>query len=857
MKIVAFDAVSAVQWNDVCDRSEDAWLFHRHEWVEIEAEHFAMKNLSFAIADGRGTLIGVQPLYLRENGLGTWSEQTIDCGVHRHTGLALIPEFAGPEVRAARRLAMNHLDELAAAERVDRIHLNCQNLAPRNLSGRREEIPFWVMEDGYHLGLHFGPNGFLPVPGMATCCADQIVPLAGRSEEDLFAALDEACRRAVRKAQRSGLTIVVAAEPEAVEAYYQIALSSSKRTGETLPDSSYYSAIHRTFAGGGRSRFLFARQAGRPMGGLLLLIDKGAVSFAAGASVPEGLPLRVNDFLHWSAIAFARAQGYAHYRLGPVFPELPPDWPIARVSRFKKKFGGANVSIIQGSRFRRPARYVSAAPGEVARLSGRGFNGVATAAVDEGLGHVLRCYGVPTVQGMPTVSLNGRHETCPVLVITDGSAAERLGLKAKPEPPGAWCYARPRWSIFGKDRPAYRALLPHVSFSGDGLEPVWVSDEGRPVVAWHGEPGDRRLVVGLDVENEIVRYWQGDPERADAPGSKARFGFDTERANYLFDDHVTPRLATHPWADYLGFLVAEGWSRLSGLPLVEPLPNGAKGAVILTGDDDQAWLETYAEQRRVLGDLAFTYLLHPLTRHTPETLASLGPTAEFGLHPDALDRPDDYEALCREQALWIEKLCGRKVRVVRNHSYLSRGYLGHVRAWEDNGLELDVNYSAADGTAMTGSFLPMRVRRADGSWSEHLSLLTAFGDGMIFALGLSDREAARRVRRLARQIESSVPGVVVLNLHPQNIARTRRLHRAAVALGRRSGWVTLGLETYLEWLRARDAVVVERYGSTLVLTSDRPVRDLAIRISMGSGWRKLELKPWSGRLELTVEQTEV
>jgi hypothetical protein len=399
-------------------------------------------------------------------------------------------------------------------------------------------------------------------------------------------------------------------------------------------------------------------------------------------------------------------------------------------------------------------------------------------------------------------------------------------------------------------------LLPHLSFSGEGLEPVWVNGEGRPIVAWHGAHGERRLLVGLDVENEIVRYRQGDPQRAHAPGSKARFGFHTERANYLFDDHIIPGLATHPWADYLGFLVAEGWSRLNGLPLVEALPNGARGALILTGDDDQAWLETYAEQRRVVGGLAFTYLLHPLTRHTAETLASLSPTVEFGLHPDALDRPDDYEALCREQALRVGQLCGRKVRVVRNHSYLSRGYLGHLRAWEDNGLELDVNYSAVDGTAMNGSFLPMRVRRVDGTWSEHFSLLTAFGDGMIFALGLSDREAARRVRRLARQIESSVPGVLVLNLHPQNIARTRRLHEAAVALGRRPGWVTLGLETYLEWLRARDTVAVERYGSTLVLTSDRPVRDLAIRIPVGAGWAKRELKPWSGRLELRVEEME-
>src|SRR5262249_25525185 len=131
--------------------------------------------------------------------------------------------------------------------------------------------------------------------------------------------------------------------------------------------------------------------------------------------------------------------------------------------------------------------------------------------------------------------------------------------------------------------------------------------------------------------------------------------------------------------------------------------------------------------------------------------------------------------------------------------------------------------------------------------------MTAFGDGMIFALGLSDSEAARRVYHLARQIETTAPGVLAFNLHPENIAGTRRLHLSAIALAQRPGWVALGLDSYLDWLHARNTLLVERVGPTLALTVAGPVRNLAIRIPTVAGWKKRSLPPWSGRLELRAD----
>jgi hypothetical protein len=254
---------------------------------------------------------------------------------------------------------MREIERLAELLSCDRIQLGAQNLAPRYLRGWREEIPFWVFEYGFELGIQFGSLGLAPAPGMATCAVDQVVDLT-HDEETILARFDGSCRKALRKAESAGVQLEQGnlETPEAtVRRYYALAQRSAARTGETLPPMDYYTDLLAAFAGDGRVAVLFARKDESDAAALMLGIDKAAASFLAGVSDPYHLPSRVNDFIHWSAIRWARERGCAWYRLGPVFPTLPADWPVARVSRFKSKFGAQSLITIQGSRFLRPERY--------------------------------------------------------------------------------------------------------------------------------------------------------------------------------------------------------------------------------------------------------------------------------------------------------------------------------------------------------------------------------------------------------------------------------------------------------------------------------------------------------------------
>jgi hypothetical protein len=352
MRIEAYADIPTLQWEATCEISSEAWFFHRYDWVAIEAAASAELNASFAIVDRRGVL-GIAPLYAHTIG----AERLVHSGLHRHAGLALRDDLAPGERRAARDAYMKQVFRVAGTFGAHRVQLNAHNLSPSMRGPLREEIPFFVRDFGFHGGLAFGPMGIQAAPGMTTCNADQIVDLAP-PEEALFANLDEACRRAVRKAQKSGLSVREGARECDVREYYTLAEVSARRTGESLPPFDYYLRIWRTFRDRGQCRLLFADAGDQRLAALLLFADRGAMTFAAGVARPEALPLRANDFVHWEAIRLAKRQGFSHYRLGPVFPEVPASWPIARVSRFKGKFGGRSVPIVQGSFFLDPARYL-------------------------------------------------------------------------------------------------------------------------------------------------------------------------------------------------------------------------------------------------------------------------------------------------------------------------------------------------------------------------------------------------------------------------------------------------------------------------------------------------------------------
>jgi hypothetical protein len=428
--------------------------------------------------------------------------------------------------------------------------------------------------------------------------------------------------------------------------------------------------------------------------------------------------------------------------------------------------------------------------------------------------------------------------------------ARVFGLEGKREHRGA-LLKQPKRNWLRRRCSLYRPLLDFVSFTGAGLTPLLQTEEGRTVVGWVANSSHNLLVIGLDVVEELIRYTQGNPERVRFDGNRNLWGAGHEQPAFLYDGHLASGYESEPWADKLGMLLAEAFATAADVPLLCPLPCGLRGAVILTGDDDQAWLEKYEEQLGILGDFPITYFLLPHTNHTPETLACMPESVEFGVHVDALDAPEHYDERCAQQTAEVRQLVGdRPVHTIRNHGHLNRDYWGHLHAWETAGLSLDFNIRGLDGTCPTGSYLPFRVRRPDGAWSSHASLFSTFSDSMFFLQNWPEKKQIKTIKRLADQINRTIPGVMVFNFHPQNVSQVPQVHRAVMQIGRRNGWRAFGAETFRQWLESVDGVRMDETDGNLFLCSSAPITGIALRWPGSSAL--CQLPTWQGMLKLAT-----
>lgn len=827
MKTVSFKDIPAADWDELVDGSDDAWLMHRAGWIDIEANFFVRRNLSFGLYD-RESLVAVQPLYLSDSGTGTANgEKLVHCGLHRHTGLALRGGLSRVDVHAARARAMHRIFHLANAVGADRIQLNSHNLSPKNRTAQRDDIPFWVVEHGFQLGLGFGPSGLDPAPGFAVTNADQIVDLC-EPVEVLFARLDEACRRAIRKAEKSQLLFGFDNSADRLERYYALAKASSGRTNEALPPYDYYNAILERFGADGHVTIVFARQGDRDVAALILLIAKGAASFLAGVSDPGSLSLRPNDFIHWQAMLAAKDMGLDVYRFGPIFPEVPSDWPIAKVSSFKSKFGARSVPIIQGSLFLKPemaeAAILAAAKNMsvIARARSVAKPRTSSLAADI-VAHHLRVFGFVNASSDPDgagllvadaateggwiAARQAAEQGRPVVLLRPSRAAEYFdgvsfgpGLEAPAsEYKAAACSEDATWRRL-------RSMYPSETIHASQSSPVVNAAVGGASWLWlpFGQSG--MLLIGTELHRDLTRFRQGDPAAANNRPADAQWGIAGERPTYLFEGQLDASDPHDRMADWWMWTLRDALIRHAGVEPDHLLPFAAKGMVIVTGDDDQAPLDDYRAQKKLLGDLPVTYFLHPLTKHTRTTLEehSRGRRLEWELHPDALETPHEYDRRFDEQAAWFETLVGRKPRFVRNHGFLNDGYWGHAKAWIRHGISGSSNLPGLDGRILTGSLLPAKLA-LEGHLTDHWSILTAFGDGVMFALDWDEKTATRAIEEAGKRIvESEVPGILVFNLHPANHVRAACMHSAILRLVEKQGFAAMTLGDAINWFAARE-----------------------------------------------------
>ena len=166
---------------------------------------------------------------------------------------------------------------------------------------------------------------------------------------DLF---DSSVRRAIRKAERSGVDVTVERSESAMKVYYEMHCLTRKKHG--LPPQSYrfFQNIHRWIIEPGLGFLVLARVMDKPIAGAVFFRFCRKAIYKFGASDPQAEPLRPNNLVMWRAITELCANGCKTLDFGRTslqnagLRRYKASWgAIERVSRYLKwDFAkGANV----------------------------------------------------------------------------------------------------------------------------------------------------------------------------------------------------------------------------------------------------------------------------------------------------------------------------------------------------------------------------------------------------------------------------------------------------------------------------------------------------------------------------------
>jgi hypothetical protein len=157
---------------------------------------------------------------------------------------------------------------------------------------------------------YFESRGPAPVKDAAPALTFFGHTLALTPETDsLFARLDSATRRAIRKAEKCGVTVESSTSIEAVREYYRLHCTTRKHHGLPPQPLAFFLNIHRHILSQNMGMIVSARFRNRVIASAVFFHPGPNAIYKFGASDPAHLELRGNNLVMWEAIRWCAGQG--------------------------------------------------------------------------------------------------------------------------------------------------------------------------------------------------------------------------------------------------------------------------------------------------------------------------------------------------------------------------------------------------------------------------------------------------------------------------------------------------------------------------------------------------------------------
>ena len=284
----------AVEWQSFL-QDRDRTLFHRWEW-NAAFESYGLNLERFAAYD-RGRIVGILPL-VRQKGR-IFGEQFVSLPWFDYTGV----------LADSSTIAAALIDRVAA-----RVHSE-----PDAVLQIRQLHPL------YSLTVE-------PV-----CRLDKMLmrlPLP-KSPKELWQALKPKVRNQIRKAEKSGIGVIIGG-PELVDEFYNVYAHNMRDLGSPSHSLRFFEAICRAFPA--EVKIAVARLSDKTVGAGFTLSNGTALEIPWGSSLPEYNALCINHAMYWQLLANAAEAGYDAFHFGRSTVD-------SGTYSFKKQWGAVSVQL--------------------------------------------------------------------------------------------------------------------------------------------------------------------------------------------------------------------------------------------------------------------------------------------------------------------------------------------------------------------------------------------------------------------------------------------------------------------------------------------------------------------------------
>lgn len=155
----------------------------------------------------------------------------------------------------------------------------------------------------------------------------------------LFSQFDEATRRAVRKAEKSGLTISVSQEMTAIREFYRLLCQTRRKHGLPAQPFRFYAKIHEHVLARNHGRVFLAHLGSAPVAGAVFFHFGGCALYKFGASDETRQHFRANNLVMGEAIKWHSERGFKMLDFGRTSLEN------AGLRRYKLGWGAAERTV--------------------------------------------------------------------------------------------------------------------------------------------------------------------------------------------------------------------------------------------------------------------------------------------------------------------------------------------------------------------------------------------------------------------------------------------------------------------------------------------------------------------------------